>query len=94
MITSKLEYPIFTFDQRELLSAGTMLSPEAVTELIGGNKVIEESYPLFIYGRAKKDLLHFISQSPYTIIFSVLQRLTGFLFLKYLAAHITFQCHG
>ncbi len=70
MLTPKLEYPIFTFDQRELLSAGTMLSPETVTELIEKNKVIEESYPLFTYGRAKKDLFHFIAQPPYTIIFA------------------------
>lgn len=70
MIPSKLEYPIFTFDQQELLSAGAMLSPEIVTELIVKNKVIEESYPLFTYGRAKKDLLHFISQPPYAIIFA------------------------
>lgn len=70
MIISKLEYPIFTFDQQELLSAGAMLPAETIAELISADNVIEESYSLFTYGRAKKDLFRFISQPPYNNIFS------------------------
>lgn len=70
MIASKLEYPIFTFDQRELLSAGARLSMDVVTELIEENNIVETTCPLFTYGRAKKDLLLFISQPPYETIFA------------------------
>jgi HD-GYP domain-containing protein (c-di-GMP phosphodiesterase class II) len=69
MTVSKIEYPVFTFDRQELLSAGTMLTAKAVSELIAENDIIQESYALFAYGRAKKDLFHFISQPPYDIIF-------------------------
>jgi len=69
-MTSILEYPVFTFDQRELLSAGTTLSPEIMTELIMKNKGMKESCSLFTYASIKKDLLHFIDEHPYTIIFS------------------------
>ena len=70
MTTSILEYPVFTLDQQELFSAGTVLSPESVTELIEEYKGMEESYPLFTYASVKKDLLHFIDSPPYTIIFN------------------------
>jgi HD-GYP domain-containing protein (c-di-GMP phosphodiesterase class II) len=69
MTTPILEYPVFTLDQRELLSAGTMLSQEILTELVLEYKGMEESYPLFTYASVKKDLLHFIAKPPYTIIF-------------------------
>ena len=70
MIGTILEYPVFTFDQQEIVPAGTSLSPAMLTELVSESKVLKESSPLLTYASVEKDLHSFITKPPYTIIFN------------------------
>lgn len=66
-----LTFPVTTFDNRELLPAGTVLTDEVLEDLRAqGKKLNVKSYPFFSYGSLKKDILEFLSQGPYTNIFS------------------------
>ena len=70
MKTMILEHPVFTSDHQEILSAGTSLSQEVLTELALKSKGVKEPYPLLTYGSVKNDLHSFLSQPPYTVIFN------------------------
>lgn len=65
-----IEYPVFTVDQQELLSANTSLTGEIMKELISMPDEMERVYPLFNYGSVKKDLIGFMEQPPYATIFN------------------------
>ncbi len=67
----KLGYPVTTLDNELLLQAGSDLSDETINGLISSNKIKSyKSLPLLEYGTVKKDLLRFLSQPPYHVIFS------------------------
>ena len=71
MSNLKLLYPVHTPDKRLLLPAGTVLSEETMDALISSSK--DESYrasSVQISSSIKKDLVNFISQPPYHVIFS------------------------
>lgn len=70
MTSFKLEHPVFTIEQQELLSAGAELSSIIIDGLIADNKTSGATYPLFTYGSTKEDLLLFLSEPPYDVIFN------------------------
>ncbi|HEY6872723.1 MAG TPA: HD domain-containing phosphohydrolase [Geobacteraceae bacterium] len=64
-------YPVITLNGKELLPAGTCLTPETMTELARSART--ESFPtmrLMEYGTVAKDLHGYIEQPPYRHIFS------------------------
>lgn len=67
----KLQYPIYSLDNIQLFPAGAILSEGESGELRMLKKGPKSStVKLFDYGSIKKDILDFISQPPYNIIFS------------------------
>ena len=67
----KLLYSVHTPDNRLLLPAGTLLSEETMDALISSSK--DESYrasSVQISSSIKNDLVNFISQPPYHVIFA------------------------
>lgn len=67
----KLGYPVTTLDNELLLPAGSDLSADTINALISSNKIKSyKSQPLLEYGTVKKDLLRFLGQPPYHMIFS------------------------
>ena len=63
-----LQYPVHSLENKLLLPAGTVLSDSVLDELISR----AEDHPVYFlmqYGTVKKDLLHFLSDSPYQAIF-------------------------
>jgi HD-GYP domain-containing protein (c-di-GMP phosphodiesterase class II) len=67
----KLEFPVETLDNIELFPAGTILSKEKLAELKTLNQLDQiRTIRLFAYGSIKKDILDFIDQPPYDVIFS------------------------
>ena len=71
MSNLKLLYPVRTPDNRLLLPAGTVLSEETMDALISSSKdVPRRASSLLMYGSVKEDLVNFISQPPYNIIFA------------------------
>ncbi len=71
MSNLKLLYPVRTQDNRLLLPAGTVLSEETMDALISSSKdVSHRASSLLMCGSVKEDLVNFISQPPYNIIFA------------------------
>ncbi len=71
MANIRLRYPVYTLDQTPLLPAGTILSEKSLHSLVWANE--RRPYKLrtlFSHGTIKKDVLHFIRQPPYRIIFA------------------------
>jgi HD-GYP domain-containing protein (c-di-GMP phosphodiesterase class II) len=70
-----LTLPVTTFDNKELLPAGTVLTDAVLTDLRKQGKSLNvKSYPFFSNYIIKKDLLEFITQDPYANIFSDKER--------------------
>ena len=68
-----LQYPVYSLDNRLILSAGTALSDQVLEELI----LRAEDHPAYFlmqYGTVKKDLLRFLSEYPYHTIFHDLRQ--------------------
>ena len=67
----RLKYPVYTLDQTQLLSAGTILSEESLQSLIRANERRPyELRSLFSHGRIEKDMFRFMRQPPYQIIYA------------------------
>jgi HD-GYP domain-containing protein (c-di-GMP phosphodiesterase class II) len=71
MSTLKLDYPVHDIDNHLLLSAGTELSEQVLEDLIASNHTTShESFPLLDYGSVRKDIIRFLGQPPYQLIFA------------------------
>jgi HD-GYP domain-containing protein (c-di-GMP phosphodiesterase class II) len=80
MIDLKLSYPVNTLDNQTLLPADTVLSTDTLGSLISSNKTsTQQVYSLLKYGSVKQDLIHFLSQPPYSTIFSTQDQMTELL---------------
>lgn len=67
----QLCYPVLTLDRKELLPAGTILTPEIMTELAQSARTENFSAKrLMEYGTVAKDLHSYVEQPPYSHIFS------------------------
>ena len=66
----KLRYPVHDIDNRLLLPAGTVLSEDVLEELISMNHTTpSQTLPLLEHGSVRKDIVKFLSQPPYRLIF-------------------------
>jgi len=75
-----LQYPVETLDNIQLFPAGTVLSEEKLAELRTFNQADQvRTVRLFDYGSVKKDLLDFLSQPPYDVIFSEKEQVNSML---------------
>ncbi len=79
MLKYKLDYPIFTFDNKVLFDGGTLLTDETLETYLSENKVTFPTNSLIEYKDVKQDLLKFLNRPPYHIIFSDPQLETDFL---------------
>jgi len=71
MSNLKLLHPVRTPDNLLLLPAGTVLSEETMDALISSSKDLSHrASSLLMYGSVKEDLVNFISQPPYNVIFA------------------------
>ncbi|NTV50518.1 MAG: HD domain-containing protein [Geobacteraceae bacterium] len=67
----KLCYPVFTLDRKELLPAGTCLTPETMEELARSARAEKfATMRLMEYGTVAEDLRSYVEQPPYNQIFS------------------------
>jgi len=67
----KADYDIFTLDNRQLFSAGTIVSDEAVEELISKHeKPSVKSFSFLKHGSIQDTILLSFSRLPYNIIFN------------------------
>jgi len=70
MFKIPLEYPIHTLSGEELASAGTVLTEDAIKEIIASNNdPLTESMSLMQFGSVKEDIFQFFSNPPYKVIF-------------------------
>lgn len=66
-----LHHAVHTLDNQQLLPVGTVISPRIIDELIEARSdPSPATYPLMNYGTVRPDLMQFISQKPYSTIFS------------------------
>jgi len=71
MSTLKLNNPVFTLDNKQLLPAGAVVSDDIMEELISTyQSPPHQSSGLLKYGPIKDDTLFFFSQLPYNTIFA------------------------
>jgi HD-GYP domain-containing protein (c-di-GMP phosphodiesterase class II) len=73
--TVKLDYPIYTLNNRLLLAAGDMLSPGVLDDLIAREK--NRSYktiPFLEHGDVRHDLARSFQEPPYSLIFEERER--------------------
>jgi HD-GYP domain-containing protein (c-di-GMP phosphodiesterase class II) len=67
----RLEYPVYTLEQKELLPAGVTLTPGILRELRAmGAGAVGKRIPLIECRGIKNDLLDFFSRPPYKVIFA------------------------
>lgn len=67
----KLAYPVENLNGKLLLPAGTPLTPHVMAGIETANKAVyRREYSLLGHGILKKDLLDFINNDPYKVIFS------------------------
>ena len=70
MEISKLDYPVYTLDNRLLLPAGKRLTPETLDALIATNKVTSYQVVSFLKdGTVYEDILSLLQKTPYDVIF-------------------------
>lgn len=69
MAELKIEYPIYTIDNKLLLPAGTALSDDTMDGLITSNRVEKQTGILLEYGTIKKDILQYLDHDNYRQIF-------------------------
>lgn len=65
----KLEYPVLTIDNKELLPAGTDISEKTIEAIISGNTNRNKKSSLLNYNSIKKDVIEFFNQENYSITF-------------------------
>ncbi len=66
-----LLYPVRTLENRLLLPAGSVLSAKTLDDLISSSRTKSyQNHSLLQYGSVKEDILYFLSQPPYKVIFS------------------------
>ncbi|MFH1624158.1 MAG: HD domain-containing phosphohydrolase [Pseudomonadota bacterium] len=71
MSTMTLLHAVHTLDNRMLLPAGTVLSADTLDALISSDRTRSyQTHPVLQHGSVKEDLLHFLSEPPYQIIFA------------------------
>ena len=74
----KLDYPVYTLDNRLLLPAGKPLTPETLDTLITThNGTPYQEIPFLEYGTVYKDILRLIRKPPYHIIFGKREKRTA-----------------
>jgi HD-GYP domain-containing protein (c-di-GMP phosphodiesterase class II)/DNA-directed RNA polymerase subunit RPC12/RpoP len=77
MISTKLDHPVLTIDERLLLPAGKELTSKALDELIATNKGSSYKKLSFLeYGTVKQDILHILQKPPYNIMLNKTVTLT------------------
>ena len=70
MNAPRLEYPVVTLDNRVLLPAGTLLTPETLRELIASNTDAPyRKFPFLGFGDIHKDIVLLFYEPPYSKIF-------------------------
>jgi len=75
-----LSYPVFTLEDKELLPAGTRLTPEVLDDIASaGNASGSPHTRMLSHATVEDDLQNFCRQSPYDVIFSDREQL-GLLF--------------
>jgi len=71
MTALKLNHNVFTLDNRQLISAGTVVSNDIVEELISTHESPStKNSPFLKHGSIKDNILLFFSQPPYNTIFA------------------------
>lgn len=71
MSTFKLLHPVYTLDKKQLLPAGSELTPGAEDALISSKGKNHHAIESFMdYGSVKEDILDILGQPPYQVIFS------------------------
>lgn len=76
MTTLKLNYNVFTLDNRQLISSGTVVSDDIIEELISMYESPSANSFSFLlkHGSVKDNALFFFSQPPYDTIFADTKR--------------------
>jgi HD-GYP domain-containing protein (c-di-GMP phosphodiesterase class II) len=75
MTVSRLLYPVHTLQRQQLLPEGTVVSEEALLELIKTSKAtLKKPFPLLKYKEVKDDLFTFMNSGPYQVIFAEQKR--------------------
>ena len=76
MADLELLCPVYTLDNKLLLPVGSVLSEETLNILVSSNSDPDyQKCSLLQYGSIRKDMLHFLSQIPYNVIFAGEKRL-------------------
>lgn len=71
MADLELLCPVYTLDNKLLLPVGSVLSEETLNILVSSNSDPDyQKCSLLQYGSIRKDMLHFLSQIPYNVIFA------------------------
>jgi HD-GYP domain-containing protein (c-di-GMP phosphodiesterase class II) len=65
----KIDYPVYTFEKKLLLPAGTILTEDILESLITSNKEKYKNKKLLKYRTIKKDILNYFNQENYREIF-------------------------
>lgn len=75
MFNLKLIYPVRSLDNQQLLPEGSTLSAETLDALVSSNKTASyKKYSLLQYGSVKNDLILFLGEAPFDVIFSDKER--------------------
>lgn len=65
----ELNYPVYTLDKKQLLPAGTTLTPGVMEELREtGRNTGAETARMMDYGSIRNDILEYLSRPPYSLI--------------------------
>lgn len=73
-----LKYPVFTLDKKLLFPEGTVISQENLDTIISQNQFSQPQLDNIIqHGSIRKDLLCFLNTSPYNVIFTGQDTITG-----------------
>jgi HD-GYP domain-containing protein (c-di-GMP phosphodiesterase class II) len=76
----KLDYPVYTLDNTQILPAGSVLTPETLDEVIASHFTgPTEKRALLSHGSIRKDLDHLTNLLPYRIVFGDRERVTAVL---------------
>ena len=71
MTVTRLLYPVHTLQGQQLLSEGTVISEEALLELIKTSKgTLKKPFSLLKHKEVKDDLFSFMNSGPYQVIFA------------------------
>jgi len=80
MTFPRLDHPVRTLGGQELLPAGTELSGATLDAVASaGRSQIHKKLPILSYGSVRKDILQFLGQPPYDVIFDGSEKTAAFL---------------